>query len=104
MTDRARSDPDVAGRLNDWHDREATIDALCECLADAHADWEELRRDNLALTAALRDVCAEKAGLEMRLRHALERERVLCERNRQRDWWGTVAVLWDTLTGRDRWR
>lgn len=99
MTDRAFSDPDVLDRLRDWHDREAVIDALCEALADAHAEASDLRRDADATRRALVDKCAECAGLSMRLKHSLERERVLHERHRRRDWWGGIVRLWDWLNG-----
>jgi hypothetical protein len=101
MTDRSRSDPDVADHLASWLDREACIDALAEALKDAAAECEELLRDNRALRAALTDKCTEAAGLRMRLAHSLDRERLLQRHHRRTDWWSTVVVLWDKLLGRD---
>ena len=100
MTDRSRSDPDVATHLATWLDREACIDALCEALQDAAAEQEEMARDNQTLQRALTDKCTENAGLRMRLAHSLERERVLQRQHRETSVWGALVCLWDTLTRR----
>jgi hypothetical protein len=101
MTDRSRSDPDVADHLASWLDREACIDALTKTLHETAAEVEDLRRANQRLHRELTDKCTEAAGLRMRLAHSLDRERVLQRQHRRTDWRGAIVRLWDWLNGRD---
>ena len=74
-------------------------------IADDLAQWFAYERECAELSRALgeqrdinNDLCAENAGLRMRLAHSLERERQL-RAYRKRDYRGWLAAVWDWLIG-----